>query len=131
MPHVQRQTQGRHLCVVAPEDPLGQRQELVLFQLGVGGVFAHQALHSHAIDIGGLAFGKSNALKCERMPSWQLEKMVSGALLSLWPGVAGARQPMLPFLAQGAGMAVEYAVVPGRCLGPVTDRGQVAGALQA
>lgn len=38
MPHVQRQTQGRHLCAVAPEDPLGQRQELVLFQLGVGGV---------------------------------------------------------------------------------------------
>ena len=36
---------------------------------------------------------------------------------------------MLPFMAQGAGMAIEDAVVLGRCLGPVTDRAQVPAAL--
>ena len=41
-----------------------------------------------------------------------------------------ACHPMLPFMAQGAGMAIEDAVVLGRCLGPVADRAQVAAALE-
>ena len=40
-----------------------------------------------------------------------------------------ACHPMLPFMAQGAGMAIEDAVLLGRCLGPVTDRSQVGAAL--
>jgi salicylate hydroxylase len=41
-----------------------------------------------------------------------------------------ACHPMLPFMAQGAGMAIEDAVVLGRCLGPATDRASATAALQ-
>jgi salicylate hydroxylase len=41
-----------------------------------------------------------------------------------------ACHPMLPFMAQGACMAIEDAVVLGRCVGPVTDIADVADALQ-
>jgi salicylate hydroxylase len=41
-----------------------------------------------------------------------------------------ACHPMLPFMAQGAGMAIEDAVVLGRCLGPATDRASATTALQ-
>lgn len=40
-----------------------------------------------------------------------------------------ACHPMLPFMAQGAGMAIEDAIVLGRCLGPVSDRAQANAAL--
>ncbi len=40
-----------------------------------------------------------------------------------------ACHPMLPFMAQGAGMAIEDAIVLGRALGPVTDRAQAPAAL--
>jgi salicylate hydroxylase len=40
-----------------------------------------------------------------------------------------ACHPMLPFMAQGAGMAIEDAVVLGRCMGGVADRTQIAHAL--
>jgi salicylate hydroxylase len=42
-----------------------------------------------------------------------------------------ACHPMLPFMAQGACMAIEDAVVLGRCLGPVTEAAAVSAALQA
>lgn len=42
-----------------------------------------------------------------------------------------ACHPMLPFMAQGAGMAIEDAIVLGRALGPAADRAQAAAALQA
>lgn len=42
-----------------------------------------------------------------------------------------ACHPMLPFMAQGACMAIEDAVVLGRCLGPVSDPARVAAVLQA
>jgi salicylate hydroxylase len=41
-----------------------------------------------------------------------------------------ACHPMLPFMAQGAGMAIEDAVVLGRALAGVSSRAQAAGALQ-
>jgi salicylate hydroxylase len=41
-----------------------------------------------------------------------------------------ACHPMLPFMAQGAGMAIEDAVVLGRTLAGVSSRAQAAGALQ-
>jgi salicylate hydroxylase len=41
-----------------------------------------------------------------------------------------ACHPMLPFMAQGAGMAIEDAVVLGRALAGVSNRAQAAGALQ-
>lgn len=41
-----------------------------------------------------------------------------------------ASHPMLPFMAQGAGMAIEDAVVLGRALAGVSSRAQAAGALQ-
>jgi salicylate hydroxylase len=41
-----------------------------------------------------------------------------------------ASHPMLPFMAQGAGMAIEDAVVLGRALAGVNNRAQAAGALQ-
>ena len=41
-----------------------------------------------------------------------------------------ACHPMLPFMAQGAGMAIEDAVVLGRCLKDVSNRAQAATALQ-
>lgn len=40
-----------------------------------------------------------------------------------------ACHPMLPFMAQGAGMAIEDAIVLGRCLGPVGARAQAHAAL--
>lgn len=41
-----------------------------------------------------------------------------------------ASHPMLPFMAQGAGMAIEDAVVLGRALAGVSDRGQAVQALR-
>jgi len=41
-----------------------------------------------------------------------------------------ASHPMLPFMAQGAGMAIEDAVVLGRALAGVSSRAQAVGALQ-
>lgn len=41
-----------------------------------------------------------------------------------------ASHPMLPFMAQGAGMAIEDAVVLGRALGAASDRAQATRALQ-
>ncbi len=41
-----------------------------------------------------------------------------------------ACHPMLPFMAQGACMAIEDAVVLGRCLGPAGDRAQAEAALR-
>jgi salicylate hydroxylase len=40
-----------------------------------------------------------------------------------------ACHPMLPFMAQGAGMAIEDAVVLGRCLNGITTKAQIAEAL--
>ena len=64
---------------------------------------------------------KSALYEREPLPEWS-----KGSVTLL----GDACHPMLPFMAQGAGMAIEDAVVLGRCLGPVTDRAQVAPALQ-
>lgn len=41
-----------------------------------------------------------------------------------------ASHPMMPFMAQGAGMAIEDAVVLARCLAGARDKAQIAAALQ-
>ena len=64
---------------------------------------------------------KSALYEREPLPEWS-----KGSVTLL----GDACHPMLPFMAQGAGMAIEDAVVLGRCLGPVTDVSKVADALQ-
>ena len=56
------------------------------------------------------------------LPAWARGNM---ALLG------DACHPMMPFMAQGAGMAIEDAVVLARCLAKVTTLEQVAGSLHA
>jgi len=63
---------------------------------------------------------KSALYEREPLPEWS-----KGCVTLL----GDACHPMLPFMAQGAGMAIEDAVVLARCLGPVTQRSQVAAAL--
>ncbi len=65
---------------------------------------------------------KSALYEREPLPQWSV-----GTVTLL----GDACHPMLPFMAQGAGMAIEDAVVLGRCLAGVTDRAQAARALQA
>lgn len=64
---------------------------------------------------------KSALYEREPLPQWS-----KGTVTLL----GDACHPMLPFMAQGAGMAIEDAVVLGRALSGVTDRAQAAAALQ-
>ena len=63
---------------------------------------------------------KSALYEREPLPKWSV------GCVSL---LGDASHPMLPFMAQGAGMAIEDAIVLGRCLGAGTDRAQVPVAL--
>jgi salicylate hydroxylase len=65
---------------------------------------------------------KSALYEREPLPQWS-----QGTVTLL----GDACHPMLPFMAQGAGMAIEDAVVLGRALAGVSDRVQAARALQA
>jgi salicylate hydroxylase len=65
---------------------------------------------------------KSALYEREPLPSWTV-----GTVTLL----GDACHPMLPFMAQGAGMAIEDAVVLGRTLAGVRDRGRIGPALQA
>jgi salicylate hydroxylase len=65
---------------------------------------------------------KSALYERDPLPSW-----TSGAVTLL----GDACHPMLPFMAQGAGMAIEDAVVLGRALAGVADHGRIEEALQA
>jgi salicylate hydroxylase len=64
---------------------------------------------------------KSALYEREPLPQWSKDTV---SLLG------DACHPMLPFMAQGAGMAIEDAVVLARALSGVTDRAQAAAALQ-
>ena len=64
---------------------------------------------------------KSALYERDPLPRWSV-----GAVSLL----GDACHPMLPFMAQGAGMAIEDAVVLGRCLAGVSERAQLAPALQ-
>jgi salicylate hydroxylase len=64
----------------------------------------------------------------DRPPVASAREMVSGRVAL----VGDAAHPMRPYLAQGAGMAIEDAAELGRCLAPVKDRpADVPAALQA
>ena len=65
---------------------------------------------------------KSALYEREPLPQWS-----KGTVTLL----GDACHPMLPFMAQGAGMAIEDAVVLGRCLGPATNTVQAAQAMQS
>jgi salicylate hydroxylase len=65
---------------------------------------------------------KSALYEREPLPQWSV-----GTVTLL----GDACHPMLPFMAQGAGMAIEDAVVLGRCLGPAADRAQAAEAMRS
>jgi len=65
---------------------------------------------------------KSALYEREPLPQWSV-----GTVTLL----GDACHPMLPFMAQGAGMAIEDAVVLGRALAGVSDRARAAQALQA
>ena len=64
---------------------------------------------------------KSALYEREPLPQWSV-----GTVTLL----GDACHPMLPFMAQGAGMAIEDAVVLGRCLAGVTTRGDAERALK-
>ena len=64
---------------------------------------------------------KSALYEREPLPAWTV-----GTVTLL----GDACHPMLPFMAQGAGMAIEDAVVLGRALAGAADRAQAAAALQ-
>lgn len=64
---------------------------------------------------------KSALYEREPLPQWS-----KGSVTLL----GDACHPMLPFMAQGAGMAIEDAVVLGRALGACVDRAQAQRALQ-
>ncbi len=65
---------------------------------------------------------KSALYEREPLPEWSV-----GTVTLL----GDACHPMLPFMAQGAGMAIEDAVVLGRSLAGVSSRAQAAAALQS
>lgn len=65
---------------------------------------------------------KSALYEREPLPRWSV-----GTVTLL----GDACHPMLPFMAQGAGMAIEDAVVLGRCLAGVSSRAQAIPALEA
>jgi salicylate hydroxylase len=65
---------------------------------------------------------KSALYERDPLPSW-----TAGAVTLL----GDACHPMLPFMAQGAGMAIEDAVVLGRALAGMADHGRIEEALQA
>ncbi len=68
-------------------------------------------------DLAGAATSWGRWTLCDRPPLSGPQPMARGRVALL----GDAAHPMRPFLAQGAGMAIEDAAELGRCLGPVQD----------
>lgn len=64
---------------------------------------------------------KSALYEREPLPQWSVGRVTL---------LGDACHPMLPFMAQGAGMAIEDGVVVARCLAQVQEQGDVGAALQ-